>query len=502
MVSCGNTLFTDRVVICSRHESHHFRDQELSYTVPAMQPTPGHRVGDGRVPERVARGHRVPGRTARTRLGAGALAVAAVTFGLTLGPAAGAGAAPAPQFTVVGGSNRPATGLPAPESGLQAALWSNGSIATTTLTGAGTVSIGAIADECEGWPVVSITVDGKAVGEATITSTKDYGNYPTTVAVGSGRHLVEIQLLNDHDVEGSCDRNVFVGSAQIDPLEVPAPPVDTTAPVTTPPAAPVRPAGKPGAANTGVPDGTRLTVHDGDINVTKDGTVLDSMDIRGFVRINADDVTIKNSIIRGGYGSSKNLSLVAAYWNHSNLVIQDSTLAAQHPSYWIDGIKASSFTLRRVDIYDVVDSVQVINSGHATITGSWLHDNEHFVSDPLQADGFSHDDNIQVQGGSSSVIEGNTLEGAYNSGVMVTQNASAVSGLQISDNWLSGGACTVNVTQAGADTPIAGLSITGNRFGPSRYGTTCPMLVPGTSSMKISDNVWDATGEPAEPRDR
>lgn len=444
----------------------------------------------------MARGYRVPGRTARTRLGAGALAVAAVTFGLAFGPAAGASAAPAPQFTVVGGSNRPATGLPVPASGLQAALWSNGSVATTTLTGAGTVSIGAIAQNCEGWPVVSITVDGKVVGEATITSTKDYGNYPTTVAVGDGPHEVEIQLLNDHHVADTCDRNVFVGSAQIDPSEE----VLTSAPVDT--TAPARPAGKPGAANTGVPDGTKLTVHDGDINVTKDGTVLDSMDIRGFVRINADNVTIKNSIVRGGYGSSKNLSLVAAYWNHSNLVIQDSTLAAQHPSYWIDGIKASSFTLRRVDIYDVVDSVQVINSGHATITASWLHDNRHFDPDPLQADGFSHDDNIQVQGGSSSVIMGNTLEGAYNSGVMVTQNASAISGLQISNNWLSGGACTVNVTQAGAGTPIAGLSITGNRFGPSRYGTTCPMLVPGTSTMKISGNVWDSTGEPADPRDR
>ena len=230
--------------------------------------------------------------------------------------------------------------------------------------------------------------------------------------------------------------------------------------------------------------------------------MLDSMDIHGFVRINADNVTIKNSIIRGGYGSSSNLSLVAAYWNHSNLLIEDSTLDAQYPSYWIDGMKASSFTLDRVNITHVLDSVQVINGGHATITNSWLHGNEHFDPDPLQPDGVSHDDNIQVQGGSDSVIKGNTLEGGYNSSIMVTQNQSAVSGLQISGNWLDGGACTVNVTQAGVGTPIDGLSITDNRFGPSRYGMTCPMLVPGTSTMNIAGNVWDATGEPALPRDR
>lgn len=417
-----------------------------------------------------------------------------MAVGLAVGPAAGADAASAPQFAVIGGTNRPATGLPVPASGLQAALWSNGSIASTTLTGSGTVTIGAIGQNCDGWPTVSISVDGKTVGEATITDAKNYGNYPTTVAVGDGSHLVEIQLTNDHSVAGRCDRNAFIGSARMQALP-------TAAPTTSRTLAPASGA-KPGASNTGVPDGTKLTVYNGDINVTKNGTVLDSMDIRGFVRINADDVTIKNSIVRGGYGSKSNLSLVAAYWNHSNLRIEDSTLAAQHPSYWIDGIKASSFTLNRVDIYDVVDSVQVINSGHATITGSWLHANKHFKPDPLQADGFSHDDNVQVQGGSSSVIKGNTLEGAYNSAVMVTQASGKTSGLQVSDNWLSGGACTVNVTQVGAGTPIVGLSITGNRFGPSRYGTTCPMLVPGTSSMTISGNVWDGTTTPALPRNR
>jgi hypothetical protein len=445
----------------------------------------------------VVRRHGIPGRTTRTRLGAGALAVAAVTFGLALGPAAGADAAPAPQFTVVAGSNRPATGLPAPASGRQAALWSNGSSASATLTGSGIVSIGAIGQNCGGWPVVSISVDGKVIGKDTITSTKYYGSYPAQIAVGGGRHQVKIQLVNDRNVVGICDRNVFLGSAQIKPSRSAA-----VAPSPAPVAAPAVATGKPGAANTGVPNGAKLTVHNGDINVTRNGTVLDSMDIRGFVRIKADNVTIKNSIIRGGYGSASNLALVAAYWNHSNLVIQDSTLAPQHPSYWIDGIKGSSFTLNRVDIYNVVDSVQVINSGHATITASWLHGNKHFTSDPLQADGFSHDDNIQVQGGSSSVIKGNTLEGAYNAGVMVTQNASAISGLQISNNWLKGGACTVNVTQAGVNTPIRGLSITGNRFGPSRYGTTCPMLVPGTSKMKISGNRWDANGKAALPRNR
>src|SRR4029079_19514480 len=45
---------------------------------------------------------------------------------------------------------------------------------------------------------------------------------------------------------------------------------------------------------TGVPARTQLTVHEGDIVVKKAGTVLDGLDIHGFVTIQAPNVTIKN----------------------------------------------------------------------------------------------------------------------------------------------------------------------------------------------------------------
>src|SRR5690606_36358755 len=40
--------------------------------------------------------------------------------------------------------------------------------------------------------------------------------------------------------------------------------------------------GKPGAHNTGVPAGTDLTVHEGDLTITEDGTVVEGLDVRGF----------------------------------------------------------------------------------------------------------------------------------------------------------------------------------------------------------------------------
>ena len=53
----------------------------------------------------------------------------------------------------------------------------------------------------------------------------------------------------------------------------------------------------PDGTNTGVPDGVILDVRTGDIHVTKAGTVLSGLDIRGTVHIEADNVTIQNSKI-------------------------------------------------------------------------------------------------------------------------------------------------------------------------------------------------------------
>ncbi|MGW3887809.1 carbohydrate-binding domain-containing protein [Micromonospora chokoriensis] len=118
-----------------------------------------------------------------------------------------ANAAEPSQFTVVGGAIRTATGTPVPASGTNASLWGNSSYATTSVSGSGRVLIGAIGDNCQGWPTVRVTVDGVSVGQTTIVSATSYGTYPVGAAVGAGQHMVQIQLVNDFR-DDSCDRNV------------------------------------------------------------------------------------------------------------------------------------------------------------------------------------------------------------------------------------------------------------------------------------------------------
>ena len=87
-----------------------------------------------------------------------------------------------------------------------------------------------------------------------------------------------------------------------------------SSPVATPESASAATA-RPGSSNTGVPVGTTLRVHQGDLVVTKAGTVIDSLDIRGEVYIKANNVKITRSIVRGGAAATKPRALVMAWWN-------------------------------------------------------------------------------------------------------------------------------------------------------------------------------------------
>ncbi|MEK8104711.1 carbohydrate-binding domain-containing protein [Micromonospora sp. M12] len=115
----------------------------------------------------------------------------------------------------MGGAIRTATGTPVPASGTHASLWSNSSYATTSISGSGRVLIGAIGDDCQGWPTVRVTVDGVNVGQTTIVSATGYGTYPVGTAVGAGQHTVRIQFINDFRAD-SCDRNVHVAYARME----------------------------------------------------------------------------------------------------------------------------------------------------------------------------------------------------------------------------------------------------------------------------------------------
>ncbi len=407
-----------------------------------------------------------------------------LAMGLTIWPITSANAG-VTQFTVYMGGERAATGTPAPASGAEVVLPKTGSSATTTVSGSGRIVIGATGNNCDGWPVLAVTADGKSQGTVHLGSTTNYGAYLTSAALAGGSHQVKVTFTNDLYAAGRCDRNAYLASVR---MESPSTTLTATA-VTT---------GKPTATNTGVPDGTVLKAHAGDLNVTQDGAVIDSLDVKGAVYIKANNVTIKRTLVRGGPASSKNMALIASWWGYTNTRIEDSTLRADYPSYWVDGISGKNISANRLDISRVVDSVKVIG-GNVSVTNSWLHANAHFEPDPNQSDGRTHDDGVQVTGGKNVTVTGNNIEDGHNSAIMIGQGTTT-GNVKVAGNWLSDGGCAINVSQAGTGTPILGMSITSNRFGPGRYSTSCPMRLPSASPDHPVRQCLGRDGKTAVPQ--
>ena len=264
-----------------------------------------------------------------------------------------------------------------------------------------------------------------------------------------------------------------------------------TAPAPTPTPTPTPTATKPGPDNTGVPAGTVLTRHDGDLTITTAGAHIDALDINGYVKIAAPNVRITRSIIRGGAAATTVRGLVESY-NTANtgLVIEDSELRPANPSWWIEGAKVQNATFRRVEVTGTVDGIGV-HGNNVRVEGSWIHDLSYYSPFPHQPDGQTHNDGIQVHLGSGLRVVGSTITTSHNAAVMVTPNTGPVSDMQITGNWLDHGGCTINVSEKGRGA-IAGTVVTDNRFGRNSRDS-CPILFPpATGAVAVtSGNVYD-----------
>lgn len=316
------------------------------------------------------------------------------------------------------------------------------------------------------------------------------------------------------------------------PHETPAPPVTTapsatptTGPTATPTATPTptatnsataapspsaspppattepQPSSWPGANTTGVPAGRKLTRHDGNIVVTKAGATYDSLDIHGFVDVRAPNVTIKRSIIRGGVATNNRGLITNTTSSAKNLVVEDSDLVAAHPSVWIDGVKGGNFTVRRVNIASgVVDGVKV-HGNNVVVQDSWIHGLKYYAHDPNQGGGPTHNDGVQVLGGTNITVKHNTITVPtnHNAVMQVTQNYAPTKSLSFKQNWVNGGTCSVKLSHAGDNGSLGPVSVTDNHFGSGTEIKDCAVLRTSSTSLTNSGNVWTDTGKAVVP---
>jgi hypothetical protein len=249
---------------------------------------------------------------------------------------------------------------------------------------------------------------------------------------------------------------------------------------------------KPSAATTGVPAGTSLRVHRGDLVVTKADTHLDRLDIHGFVVIKAPRVTISRSIIRGGKSPKTAMGLVTNY-GQPGLVIEDSLLKPAYPSVFVDGIKGWNFIARRVHVIGNVDSIK-IHGDNVRVEKSLLENTTRFASDPYQSGGATHNDGIQVMKGRNITIWMNTIRGAQNFAILGSANLGNTPNLVIRGNWLDGGHCTVKLQSL--RTYRLKVQLAHNRFGPHRKVSYCPVQAEPQITLSAWHNIYEWNRRP------
>jgi hypothetical protein len=256
------------------------------------------------------------------------------------------------------------------------------------------------------------------------------------------------------------------------------------------------PSVKPTASNTGVPAGTVLTSA-GNMTVTKAGTVVNAMWVKGTLTINANNVTVTNSKIE---------ATASGWWgiNIGNGVtgtrIIDNEIWGDAGGYI--GINAPHTGTA---------------SNYTFVCGNYLHNWENDITcgpnmmvqanfiDAMQNHQNDYDaDGIENYYGGNTRFWGNNIlgygpDGTFTSGVNSALNITAtgidINDVQINGNWLGGGVFTLDLDQQQGAT-ATNVSVTNNVWyasPPALYGAA---NIHGSNIVSAwTNNTW-TTGKP------
>ena len=227
------------------------------------------------------------------------------------------------------------------------------------------------------------------------------------------------------------------------------------------------------------------------MTISTAGTVVDGRDITGSVTVNAPNVTIRNSRVRGNA-----FQLVAS--NSTGLVVQDSELinrpVAGQPNCH-NAIGFGNYTARRVESTGCENGADM-SDGNAVLQDSYIHDLDLVGPSWVFGTAGPHTDGVQlVTGGNVRIVHNNISLGGPGgtSGVIAHLAADDV---RIEDNRIDGrGASYALYAPRTAKTA---WHVNRNRMlrGVGGY-TAC--VKPGNTVTEFAGNVDDGTGAAITP---
>jgi len=224
------------------------------------------------------------------------------------------------------------------------------------------------------------------------------------------------------------------------------------------------------------------------MTITKDGTVLDGYEIHGQLTIQADNVTVKNSLIKTSHD----------WWgiqsgDATNFLAQNNTVIGDGSAEGNSGLGGNG-TFIGNNISGFENGIFTGGGANIVIKGNYIHDLQNNGSDP-------HYDGMQVMGGEKNLlIEGNTVLGRGNADLFIDSQWAPISGVTIKNNYLAGSSdigYTMYIVSDDKGGLITNAVVTDNYIEKGQYG----YLNTYKASPVMSNIQWDAskTAAPAGP---
>lgn len=254
--------------------------------------------------------------------------------------------------------------------------------------------------------------------------------------------------------------------------------------------------GYPDETNTGIQSGVTLTPS-GSITVDTDGAIIENLDITGTIKIEADNVTVRNTRITSPGSSRYTVNLND---NVKNLQFEDCEIIVGNVlgNKVIAPRSGVDYSFRRCDLSGGEDLIHPSSNG--VIEDNYFHN--------LQYVPTGHNDTVQVLGGANTVVRHNTMlvydgpiDGfpdtgrTFNAALMIGNLRGNFSNFEFSDNLINGGNFTINANWGSVDDgqfSASNIRIINNRIGCDfRFG---PIASDTADYATVSGNVWDKNG--------
>ena len=255
-------------------------------------------------------------------------------------------------------------------------------------------------------------------------------------------------------------------------------------------------AGFPGAACTGVPAGTSLKLHQGNLYLTQPGATLDGVHVTGDLIVRAPNVLIRNSQIDG---------IVVNFDDRTNVegafpfTIRDSMVGSETCTNGGPAIGTGNMTVERVHIRGFSDGIRA-GGPNVVVRDSFI---KLCTSDPsTHADGiqdypasgnlvFDHN-TVDLCGGRVPTDGRCDLKAGYNSPIFIHSNTgSGTRGARITNNLIMGGVYSIFLLPQ----PGPAWIVTGNRvvngtwtYGPAQIDAPCGEIDQWSDNTAVTIN--------------